>query len=149
MPKTITKPAVRKDLTRAEELMRTYAQSDANKKALMATIKNELDAYNDRMKAAEEELLQIGERNRDQFDTDGNLVFEDGYLHIVTTTDVVTTRKFDLATFHQSHPELLKVEFKKGEIKKAFLDKDQRKELMSFGVQTDNKEVMQVIANKK
>lgn len=129
--------------------MRAYAQSQANKKALMDTIKNELDAYAKNMKEAEAELLEIGARNRDEFDTDGNLVFDDGYLHIANSTVVITTRKFDLAEFYAAHPELVDVDLKKGAIKKAFIDKDQRKELMGFGVQTDNEEVMQVIVKPK
>lgn len=149
MGKTITKPAVRKDLTRAEELMRTYAQAQANKQALNATIKNELDAYSKTMKEAEAELLQIGERNRAEFDADKNLVFDDGYLHIADSTVVVTTRKFDMAEFHAAHPELIDINLKKGPIKKAFLDKDQRKELMGFGVQTDNEEIMEVIVKPR
>lgn len=143
--KTITKSTQMKDVQRGEQLMSTLVQILANKKALQDSIKNELDAYNKNAKEIEEELLQIGERNKDMFNTDGNLVFDDGYLHITNSAVVVTSKKFDVGIFHEAHPELIKVELKKGDIKKAFQDKALRKELISLGVQIDNEQGMQVI----
>jgi hypothetical protein len=145
MPKTITKSAVQKDMKRAEALMRIYTQSLENQKNLMASIKNELDSYKENMKAAEKELIEIGERNKDQFNVDDNLVFEDGYLHIAHNTVVVTTKKFDIATFNTMYPEFVEIGLKKGPIRKAFTDKDMRKELTTLGVQLDTEKVMQVI----
>jgi hypothetical protein len=134
---------------KAIELMRVYTQSLENKNALMDTIKNELDAYAKNMKEAEEALLAIGEANKDAFGTDGNLDLESGYLHIAKNTVVVKTRKFDLATFMEQKSDLVKWEFKTGDIKKAFLDKDQRKELVALGVQTDVTDTIEVKVNKK
>lgn len=149
MGKTIAKSTVQKDLARAEELMRVFAQVQANKNALMATIKNELDIYAKHMKEAEAELLEIGARNRDEFNDDGNLVLEDGYIHIQNSAVVVTGKKFDVGVFSEAHPELIDINLKKGEIKKAFQDKAFRKELKALGVDIDNEEKLQVIANKK
>jgi hypothetical protein len=136
------------DLKRAEQLMREYAQLADNKAALMAQIKNELDAYSKNMKEAEAELLEIGARNRHKFDDKGNLVFADGYLHVVNSTVVVTARKFDLAEFHEVFPDLVDVKLKTGAIKKLFLNEDSRKELSGFGVKLDTEESLQVIIAK-
>jgi tRNA-binding EMAP/Myf-like protein len=143
--KTISKTTQQKDLKRGEELMTTLSQVLRNKEALMATIKNELDAYTKNAKEAEKELLEIGERNKDAFNADGNLVFDDGYIHTTNSTVVVTSKKFDVGIFHDAHPELMKVELKTGEVKKAFLDKALRKELISLGVQVDNEQSLKVI----
>lgn len=133
---------------KANELMCTFAQCKQNKADLMATIKNAMDAYDKNMKEAEEQLLKIGEENKADF-IDGNLQFEDGYLHIANNTVVVMGRKFNLADFMEQKADLVKWELKKGEIKKAFLDKDHRKELIALGVQMDSEETMQVLLNKK
>lgn len=136
------------DLKRAEQLMREYAQSAENKKALMESIKNELDSYNKNMKEAEAELLEIGARNRHKFDDKGNLVFADGYLHVVNNTVVVTTRNFDLASFIDDCPDLVDTKLKTAAIKKAFLNEDSRKELARMGVKLDTEESLQVIIAK-
>lgn len=141
---TATKQSPKKDLTRAEELMRIHAQSLANKKDLFDTIRNEMEAYDKNIKETAEELKQIGERNKAIFDEKGNLQLEHGYLHISNSVVVVQGRKFDLATFHAAHPELVDVELKRGEIKKLFQDKEGRKELISLGIQTDNEQTIQV-----
>ncbi len=145
---TTTKTTAKKDLKRAEELMRTMFQVAQNKKELTDRIKNELDAYNTQYKEAEKELIEIGERNKDEFDEKGNLVFDDGYLHITNSTVVVQGRNFDITTFNEAHPELMDIKLKTGEIKKAFLDKEFRKELIKLGVQVDNEQGMEVKLNK-
>lgn len=138
----------KKDLNRAAQLMRTLSQASENKKRLLEKIKNELDAYDKNIKEATAELVEIGTRNKKAFDEKGNLNFEQGYLHITNNVVVVTSKKFDLETFHEAHPELMNIELRKGDIRKAFQDKDFRKELISLGVQVDNEQGMQVILNK-
>lgn len=134
---------------KATELMREYAQLTENKKALMATIKNELDAYNQGIKETEEQLIAIGEENRDSFDGDGNLNLEHGYLHIANSAVVVCGKKFNWPDFLEQKGDLVKLAFETGKIKKAFLDKEQRKELIALGVQVDNETCVQVILPKK
>jgi hypothetical protein len=146
--KTISKSVQQKDLKLGESLMKELFQVQQNKNALMESIKNELDAYNTRIKNAEAALLEIGERNKDAFNTDGNLVFDHGYIHITTSAVIVTTKKFDVGIFQAAHPEMIEVKMKTGEIKKAFLDKDTRKELTTLGVQVDSEQSMKVITNK-
>jgi hypothetical protein len=145
---TTTKTTTKKDLQRAEELMRVYAQSEANKKALEATIANELKAYTDNMKEAKQELIEIGERNRDQFDADDNLQLEQGYLHVAKNSVVQTMKKFNMAEFLEQKSDFVKIDFEKARIKKAWNDIDQHNELIELGVQVTTEEEMQVIANK-
>lgn len=127
--------------------MRTYAQSKQNKANLMATIANELKAYDENMKTAEAELIAIGEANKDAF-TEGNLDLEHGYLHIAEKAVVVQGRKFSWPDFLEQKADLVNLSFKTGELKKAFLDKEQRKELKALYVQIDTVQEMQVIAAK-
>lgn len=141
--------ATQKDLKRAEELMTIYAQCFENKRALQASIANEMKAYDENMKAAEAELLEIGARNRAAFDEKGNLCFERGYLHIATNTVVEKTRKFDLTAFALQLPDLIDVKLKLAPIKKMWLDKSGQKELRQLGVQIDTQEEIQVVTDNK
>ena len=141
--------ATQKDLKRAEALMTTYAQCLENKRALQASIANEMKAYDENMKAAEAELLEIGARNRAAFDEKGNLCFERGYLHIATNTVVEKTRKFDLTAFALQLPDLIDVKLKLAPIKKMWLDKSGQKELRQLGVQIDTQEEIQVVTDNK
>jgi hypothetical protein len=140
----IKKTESQKDMARAEEVMRTYAQSLANKNALQATIKNELDSYIKNLKEAEAELLELGVILRDHFNVDGNLVLDHGYLHVANSTVVTMGKKFDLAAFAAEHPEMVDVKLKVAPIKKAFLDSDQRKELKAFAVDVTTEETIQI-----
>lgn len=137
-----------KDIQKAEALMKEYAQLSANRKALQERIKNEMDSYNKGMKACEEELLEIGARNRSRFDETGNLVLEHGYIHAASNTVVVTSRKFDIHALATEFPEMVDMgkALKLAPIKKAFLDKDLRKALKALGVSTTTEENLQVIA---
>jgi len=139
----------KKDLKRAEELMTVFAQATENRKALQDRIKNEMDAYNKNIKESEAELIEIGERIRDEFNAEGNLMLEHGYLHVANSAVIVKKRNFDLQNFYEAHPELLNIDFKKADVKKAFQDKDLREELSKLGVTIDNEQSLQVIANKK
>jgi len=139
----------KKDLKRAEQLMREYATAFDNKKRLQEEIKNEMDAYNESMKKAEKELIEIGIRNPSEFDGDGNLSFNDGYLHITNNAVIITKKKFDVKSFYDAYPDLIDIDLKKGAIKKAFMDKDIRKELKLLGVDVDNEQGMQVLLHKK
>ncbi len=139
----------KKNTKRAEQLMRDYVQTLENKKALQATIANEVKAYDENLKAFGEELLAIGEEHKTEFDGDGNMHFADGYLHIVENTIVVTGKKFDPSEFNKAYPELIDVDFNVGLVKKAFLDVDLRKQLKALGVSVDTEKSMKIIANKK
>lgn len=139
----------KKTRQQAEELMRTYVQCLENKKALQARIANEIKAYDENMKYAEDNLMELGEKYKDDFDKDGNLHLGDGYLHIVNSAVVITSKKFDVATFHGMYPDLIDISLKKGDIKKAFTDKDMRKSLTTLGVSIDNEQSLKIIANKK
>lgn len=138
----------KKDMARANEVMRVYAQSLANKKALEATIANELKAYNDNLKEAEKELLEIGERNRELFEDD-NLKFDDGYLHVANNSVVETTKKFNWPEFLEQKGDLVKINFETAKLKKAWLDTDQHNELIGLGVQLNTEKVLEVKVNKK
>jgi hypothetical protein len=138
-----------KNRDRAEQLMRDYTQTVENKKALQATIANEVKAYDDNLKKFGEELLALGEEHKAEFDADGNFHLADGYLHIVNSAVVVTKKKFDVGTFNEAHPEFIEITLKKGDIKKAFMDKDLRKELTALGVTMDNEQKITIIPNKK
>jgi hypothetical protein len=136
-----------KDLSRGEQLMKMLHATLTEKKVLSDSIKSAMERCTAKAKEAEMELLEIGERNKGIF-TDGNLTFTDGYLHIANSAVVVTGKKFDINVFHGEHPEMVEIKMKTGEIKKAFQDKALRKELISLGVQIDNEQSLQVIANK-
>jgi small-conductance mechanosensitive channel len=141
------KTEVKNDLQRAEELMRTYAQALANLRAAQASIAPQVEACKQYMKEAETELLEIGEENRELFEN-GNLHLENGYLHIASNTVVETTRKFNWLDFLAEKPDLVKIDFERARIKKAWLDIDQHNDLIGLGVQVTTEEQMQVIANK-
>jgi hypothetical protein len=148
MSKTITKTTVQKDMHRAEELMRHYAQAQDNRKALLDTIKAELDAYNATMKQAEEELLAIGDRNRASFNEEGNLVFDHGYLHIAENAVIDLGRNFSLPVFANEYPEMVDVKLKLALVKKAFINEDERKNLTKLGVKLDTVQKMEVKVSK-
>jgi hypothetical protein len=146
MNKTTQPAEVRLDLKGAEELMRTYAQLIENKDKLMASIKNELDAYNKNAKEAEANLIAFGNQNKKLFDGKGNLVFEGGnYLHIANQGVASTIKKFDSTAFKKAYPNMIKIELKKGEIKKGFLDENLRKALKKLGVRFGIVKVVEVI----
>jgi hypothetical protein len=136
MNKITSKSTANTDLKKAEELMQLIAQITVNKKQLQDTIANELKAYNEGLKKYEVELLEIANRNRDHFNADGNFVLEHGYVHEVSNTVVVTTKKFDAMKFQAERPDMIDLlkALKTAPIKKAFLDKDERKELKALGI---------------
>lgn len=142
-----------KDLKKAQENMRIFAQCKANRAALMASIANELKSYEENAKAAEAELIEFGEKYKDEFDVKGNYEFEDGYIHIVNSAVLVTSKKFDPVAFSEAYPDLIDLTpaktLKKGEIKKAFMDNDFRKEIKKLGLTMDNEQSFQVISALK
>jgi hypothetical protein len=89
-----------------------------------------LDTLKASIKAAEEELKRIGERQqKTMFDTKGNWRFENGaYIHIKHTTIAVTGPGFSLAKFKKKFGDLIEVNFKISELKKLFTDGDSRKQ---------------------
>lgn len=134
---------------KANALMREYVQSLENKRNLQATIANELAAYDKNMKEAEAALIELGERYKPNFDADGNLHLEDGYLHIANNTIVETTKKFNLLEFSVAFSDLIDIKLKTAPVKKLWLNKEGNKDLKQYGVRVDTVEVMQVLPNKK
>lgn len=145
---TATTTTVKKDLKQAEELMKRYALLNRSRKDLLDTIMEELKGYEDEMAKTQKALIEIGERNKPAFNADGNLEFDEGYLHIAHNTVVNTKKKFDLAEFAEMKPDMVDIKLKVAPIKKAFLDKDQRKELTSLGVEVDTAEKVEVKLRK-
>lgn len=149
--KTTATPALsgtKKVLKHAGDLMHKYALLNQNRKDLLDSIMEELKGYEKELKETELKLIDIGEKNRLLFDADGNLVFDDGYLHVEQSTVIVTSKKFDLGTFLKARPDMVDVTLRVSPIKKAFLDKDLRKELTALGVGTDTTEKVKVILPK-
>ncbi|NOS92478.1 MAG: hypothetical protein HOP30_11185 [Cyclobacteriaceae bacterium] len=137
-----------KDLKRAEQVMTALFNIKENERRLKASIAEELKAYSENAKLAEEELLEIASRNRDAFNADGNLVLEDGYVHTATTTSVKQTKKFDLSVFVAERPDLVESKIKLAPIKKLWLDSRSRKELTLLGIDLQTDEVLQVMPRK-
>lgn len=146
---TITKTSPKKDLKLAEALMDKYALLAQSREDLLNTIMEELKGYEAGLKETQAELIEIGERNKESFNADGNLMFEKGYLHIANNTVILTKKKFDLAVFAQEKPDLIDITLKVSPIKKAFLDNDMRKELAALGVSVTTEQKVQVILPKK
>jgi hypothetical protein len=132
------------DLKRAAVLMQQYVQAVDNKARLESTIANEQAAYIRNIKEAYTELLEIGERNKNAFDKDGNLYFDKGYLHIAKQSVIVPKRKFNWLSFLQVKPDFAKIDFAVDRIKKAFLNKDERNELQELGITVSTQKVVQV-----
>jgi len=140
-PETRMSKATRK---KAEELMRVYAQSERNLKALQATIANELNQYKQNMKEAAEALIDLGGSYRIEFDGKGNFDLGEGYLHIANSAVIVTSKKFDWARMLEERADWVDIDLKTMEIKRAFQDAELRKELKSLGIQLDNSESIEV-----
>lgn len=138
----------KKDLKRAEQVMTALFNIKENERRLMASIGEELKVYKENAKLAEEELLEIAERNPQAFN-EGNLVLQDGYIHEATITVVNKTSKFDLAVFAAERPELIELKLKVSPIKKLWLDKDGGKELRKLGIGVDTEKGLQVIPRKE
>jgi hypothetical protein len=151
MKTTTIKPALtgeKKILKQAGDLMHRYALLNQSRKDLLDSIMEELKGYEKEMKETEVKLIEIGEKNKLMFNADGNLAFDDGYLHITKNTVVITKKKFDMATFAASQPEMIDIKFRTNPIKKAFLDKDLRKNLTALGVDIDTVEKVEVKVGK-
>lgn len=152
MKTTTATPALtgsKKVLKQAGDLMRKYALLNQSRKDLLDSIMEELTGYEKELKETEAQLIDIGEKNRLLFDTDGNLKFDDGYLHIEESTVIVTSKKFEFGKFLAAQPNLVEYKLCVAPIKKAFLNEDLRKELKALGVSTDTKERVKVILPKK
>jgi hypothetical protein len=138
----------KKDLKRAEQVMTALFNIKENERRLTSSISEELKVYKEIAKLAEEELLEIAERNPQAFDADGNLVLEDGYVHTATNTVVDKNSKFDLAVFAEKRPDLIDVKLKVSPIKKLWLDKEAGIELRKLGITVDTAKELQVITRK-
>lgn len=142
----------KKKMKQAEELMHKYALLNRSRKDLLDTIMEELTGYEKEIKETQAKLIEIGEDFRKagklHFDQEGNIHFNDGYLHIKSETVVVTSKKFSFAEFLAVHPEMVDYSLKVAPIKKAVLNQDLNKELKKLGVTTDTDEKVQVILAK-
>ena len=139
------------ELKRANELMQLIAQITVNKKQLQDSIANEMKAYNDGLKKFETELLEIAERNSEEFNEDGNLVLNHGYVHTTNNTVVITGKKFDATKFQSAFPDMIDLmkSLKLSQIKKAFLEKETRKELKALGVDITTEQSLQIVPDTK
>jgi len=150
----LKKEAQLKDKQRAENLIKAYVAlkedhdkilSEYNTKAtpiaeeyekklepIRTLYQDKLSPINESIKTAEKELIEIGERQKKVFFTDGNWPLDNGYyLHIKSETDVKTGPGFSLSKFVKSFGKFIDVKFKIKELKKAFTDGDQRKKIMA------------------
>jgi len=144
MSRTITKSKKQTDLQRAAELMRVYAELEKEKADISQQFKETLDPITTSMKEAELELIEIGKRNRKEFDVNKNLVFDDGYLHISDTTSVEVGKNFSWKKFLTKFEDMVNTSFKIAPIKKAFMDGDQRAALLDQDIDLKLTEVYQV-----
>lgn len=137
----------KKDRVKVEQLMSAYAQLAENKKALTDSIANELKAYNENMRKAEEEILEIAKRNRDQFDVEGNWVMDSGYVHAATITVPRLGKKLSMDALIEKFPTLVDAvkALRLSLVKKAFANADQRKEMKALGLDVTTEEQLQVI----
>jgi hypothetical protein len=99
------------------------------------------------MKLHKKSLEEYAKQNKAQFDDDGNLFFEDGYLHFGKKSIVKTMRKFSIVAFIKAFPELIKREFKVGAIKEIVKDKAGKAKLKKLGVQYDQIDLFDIVRN--
>jgi phosphoenolpyruvate-protein kinase (PTS system EI component) len=142
-----TKAQVKKDMTTAAALMTKLELLTKSQRDLVETINEELKGYEAGIKEVQKQLIEIGERNRSQFDEKERIVFEEGYLLLSKKTEVKVKKTFDLHEFATAKPNMVSIELKVKPIKDAFLDEDQRKELSAFGVSVTTEKKVQVKLN--
>jgi len=141
MSKVITQTSKQKDMKRAEDLIKVWSDLLEEKNEM----KLKMAPIDESIKAAEEELIEIGKRNRKEFDKDKNWVFADGYIHIADATKVeVNSKKFSWAKFITEFPDLVALKdfghkdftknFKLKELKKLFIGGDTRKALAAHTI---------------
>jgi hypothetical protein len=172
LKKAAKKDQTEKDQKRASELILAYGKLVEDNNAL----KNELEEkvkpikaiYDDRLKslkasieAAEEELIEIGKRQRKTlFAVDGNWHFPNGYyLHVGSQTIPLFGEKkneepgddFNLSKFVRKFGDYVDMKFKIKELKKIFLNGDskERKQMVAMEFDLGLKEVIEVKESKK
>jgi Tfp pilus assembly major pilin PilA len=147
-----------KDLKRANELMKAFAEFQKEKQETEAKQKEEIEAikakYADKisaadvpMKAAEQELVEIGERNKKRFEK-SKLVLEDGYLLQSFTTVVKPGKTFEIISFMRKFPQLVSTTFNIKQMKDAFTDGDTLPKLKKFDIQLKQEESIKVKVNE-
>lgn len=150
MGKTITKSKPQNDIKRADQLMRSYAELKREKDSLTEQFNEGLAPTIASMKAAEIELIEIGKRNRKAFDEKGNLMFDDGYIHIAYVTAVQVGNAFSMTKFMKKFSEYVKIDFKIAPMTKAWFDGDERNALMEHDLELKKNEEYQVkVSDKK
>jgi hypothetical protein len=163
-----------KDKSRAEELIVAYEElvreQEAQKQKLSDAIKPfqeefdrqcaplktmhepRLNGLKASIEAAEKELLEIGDRNKQFFAVDGNWKFENTfYLHIKKNTTPVFGEAFDLSKFVKKFQDYVSITFKIKELKALFLDGDakQRKQMIDLGFDLDVEESIEIKESKR
>jgi hypothetical protein len=146
---TITKTAKQNDLKRAEKLMTVYAELHAEKEKMDAKHKAALETVVTSMKEAERELIEIGERNKKEFDDKDRLVLDDGYLLKSHSTSINPGKEFSWKKFFSKFPELCEFSFKVAPVKKLFMDADKRQALLDqdIDLKQNSKIVVKVNGN--
>lgn len=149
MGKTITQSKEQTEMKRAEQLMRSYAELSREKDSISEQFKEALAPTIASMKAAEEELIEIGKRNRKSFDEDKNLVLEHGYIHIADHTQVKIGDDFSLTKFLKKFSNYVDISFKVAQLKKAWFDGDKRGALMAHDLELKLEDVYQIKVAKQ
>lgn len=156
---TILKPekeeTLKKDKKRAEQLLTAYAElkkdfdslrlkEAAELAPIMETYAEAMNPIKESMKAAEEELSEIGLRNKKQFNEKNRWGFEVGYLLLSKKTIVKKLEGFEWKKFVGKWPQFVSMEFNIKPLKEAFTDGDTRPKVMKYNIDLDTKESIEV-----
>ncbi|MBT1702928.1 hypothetical protein [Chryseosolibacter indicus] len=159
---------IEKDKKRAAELVQVIADLEHEQSNINLQYRDKLSPYKDEyekniapieklfegklepvqasLDAAQKELLEIGQRNRNtMFDVKGHWELDNGYyLHVKTETKVVTTPEFDLVKFMKKFAQYVDVKFKIAPLKKLFTNGDERKKskIDTYGIDLKNEETI-------
>jgi hypothetical protein len=131
------------------KLMSKYNLMVQSRKDLLETIEEELKGYEKGIKECAADLIEVGNQYKHMFDEKDRLDLEEGYLLISKSTIVEVGKKFSLAEFQRVKPEMVDITLKTSPIKKAYLDKDERKELKALGIDVNTEETIKVMLHKQ
>jgi hypothetical protein len=124
--------------------MKRYAKLKAEE----ADLKAQAAKKATKAKLIEEALIEFGDARRAQFEKN-NLDLGAGYLHIAETTKIETSEGFDIEEFVEDLPECVEMKLKVKELKKAFLNENDRKTILDAGIVLTTDNELEVKLNKK
>lgn len=149
-----------KDKKRAEKLMNAFAdlqkekaELEIERDGLITPIKEKFEKLigpiNTSLKEAEEELKEIGLRNKGRF-VKNRLPLERGYLLLSVKTAVKTGKEFVMSKFMKMFPTLVTSDFNLKQMKETFTDGDARKKVQKhFEIDLVPVETIQVKVEKE